>query len=190
MPLDKAAKIFNVEPNIQTILDALQKMEIEHTLDPTLYQNLTLMEGCKVEAGNNVTINPNVVIAGNVRLGNNVHIGPFTFLRGPLYIADNVRIGTHNEIARSIFLQGSKTSHQNVVLDSLIGENSKLSGDVHCSNTPLLTKQRKQGAIVGNNTVVGSWVNLMPKCVVNDDEIIIGPAVVYKDRVIRLWSNR
>tara|TARA_B100001971_G_C18070150_1_gene472644 strand:+ start:244 stop:882 length:639 start_codon:yes stop_codon:yes gene_type:complete len=77
--------------------------------------------------GNNVVINPYVVIGKNVKIGNNVQILPFTHIEEAT-LESNVMVGPFSRIRPGSFLsKGSKIGNFVEVKKSKIGKNSKIS---------------------------------------------------------------
>jgi NDP-sugar pyrophosphorylase family protein len=90
---------------------------------------------------------------------------------------NETRIGFNCEIGKSYFAGRNKISHQNVILDSIIGENVWFGGYSGTANV-LLTRGNIRyelrsgdvvdtgtdhfGAVVGNNSAIGASVIILP----------------------------
>ena len=91
------------------------------------------------------------------------------------------KIGFNCEIAKSYFAGNAKISHQNVILDSIIGENAWFGGYSGTANVLLSRKNIKYeiindvgekllldtgldhfGAVVGENCAIGASVIILP----------------------------
>ena len=101
-------------------------------------------------------------------------------------LGKETKIGFNCEIGRTYFAGNSKISHQNVLLDSIIGENVWFGGYSGTANV-LLTRGNVKyavgsdlvdtgtdhfGAVVGNNCAVGASVIILPGRQVPSDSII------------------
>src|SRR5208337_2890438 len=56
----------------------------------------------KTTLGNNVLIQPNVIISGNVKIGNNICIDPFTTIGGHTRIGDDTKIVYRSQIYENV----------------------------------------------------------------------------------------
>jgi acetyltransferase-like isoleucine patch superfamily enzyme len=133
------------------------------------------------------------VIEGPCVIEDNVVLDDFCKIKGPAYISEgsfigmsslvrssilgkNTKIGFNCEIAKSFFCGNTKISHQNEILDSIIGSNVWFGGYSATANV-LLTKENVKfqsngrlldtgtyqfGAVVGNNSAVGAHALILP----------------------------
>jgi NDP-sugar pyrophosphorylase family protein len=134
------------------------------------------------------------VIEGPCIIEDDVNIDDFCKIKGPTYIGkgsfvgmsslirncmfgNETRIGFNCEIGKSYFAGRNKISHQNVILDSIIGENVWFGGYSGTANV-LLTRGNIRyelmsgdlvdtgtdhfGAVVGNNSAIGASVIILP----------------------------
>lgn len=133
------------------------------------------------------------IIEGPCIIEDDVILDDFCKIKGPCYISKgslvgmsslvrnsmlgpNTRIGFNCEIAKTYFSGDTKISHQNVILDSLIGKNVWFGGYSATANV-LLTKKNVRykingtlldtgtnhfGAVVGDNCSVGAYVLILP----------------------------
>jgi UDP-N-acetylglucosamine diphosphorylase / glucose-1-phosphate thymidylyltransferase / UDP-N-acetylgalactosamine diphosphorylase / glucosamine-1-phosphate N-acetyltransferase / galactosamine-1-phosphate N-acetyltransferase len=134
------------------------------------------------------------IIEGPCIIEDDVNIDDFCKIKGPIYIGkgsfvgmsslirncmlgNETRIGFNCEIGKSYFAGHDKISHQNVILDSIIGENVWFGGYSGTANV-LLTRGNIRyelssgdlvdsgtnhfGAVVGNNSAIGASVIILP----------------------------
>jgi carbonic anhydrase/acetyltransferase-like protein (isoleucine patch superfamily) len=133
------------------------------------------------------------IIEGPCIIEDDVILDDFCKIKGPCYISrgslvgmsslvrnsmlgPNTRIGFNCEIAKTYFSGDTKISHQNVILDSLIGKNVWFGGYSATANV-LLTRTNVKyqingtlvdtgtdhfGAVVGDNCSVGAYVLILP----------------------------
>ncbi|HXG06183.1 MAG TPA: hypothetical protein VNI77_02520 [Nitrososphaera sp.] len=123
--------------------------------------NVVLDDFCKIKG-------PAYISAGSV-------VGMCSLIRSSI-LGKNTRIGFNCEIAKSFLFGNTKMPHQNGILDSLIGSNVWFGGYSATANV-LLTRENIKfmingtlldtgtdhfGAVVGNNSVVGANVLILP----------------------------
>jgi UDP-N-acetylglucosamine diphosphorylase / glucose-1-phosphate thymidylyltransferase / UDP-N-acetylgalactosamine diphosphorylase / glucosamine-1-phosphate N-acetyltransferase / galactosamine-1-phosphate N-acetyltransferase len=142
----------------------------------------------------NASIAKSSIIEGPCLIEDDVKIDDFCKIKGPIYIGkgsfvgmsslirncmfgNETRIGFNCEIGRSYFAGYDQISHQNVILDSIIGENVWFGGYSGTANV-LLTQGNVRyeissgnlidtgtnhfGAVVGNNSAIGASVIILP----------------------------
>src|SRR5918995_4858404 len=142
----------------------------------------------------NASISKSTIIDGPCIIEDDVTIDDFCKIKGPTYISkgsfigmsslirncmmgNKTRIGFNCEIARSYLLGGDKISQQNILVDSIIGENVWFGAYAATVNA-LSTKQKisyeiekgksidtgidRFGALVGNNCTISTCVIIMP----------------------------
>jgi UDP-3-O-[3-hydroxymyristoyl] glucosamine N-acyltransferase len=152
----------------------------------------------------NASISKSTIIDGPCIIEDDVTIDDFCKIKGPTYISkgsfigmgslirncmmgNETRIGFNCEIARSYFLGRDKISHQNVILDSIIGENVWFGGYSVTLNA-LSTKQKVMyeiekgksidtgvdhfGAVIGNNCTISTSVIILPGRHIQADTMI------------------
>jgi carbonic anhydrase/acetyltransferase-like protein (isoleucine patch superfamily) len=152
----------------------------------------------------NASISKSTIIDGPCIIEDDVTIDDFCKIKGPTYISkgsfigmsslirncmlgDKTRIGFNCEIARSYLLGSDKISHQNIILDSIIGENVWFGAYAATVNV-LSTEQKisyeiekgksidtgidRFGALVGNNCTISSSVIIMPGRHIHADTMI------------------
>lgn len=130
--------------------------------------------------GENSRVHPSVEITGPAIIGSNCEIRHGAFLRDSCLIGNNVIIGHAVEFKNSIALNNCSIAHLNYIGDSIIGNNSNISGGTILANYRLDkrnvyirsgeeridTNLLKFGSVVGDNSNIG--VN----CVLNPGTII------------------
>lgn len=184
-----SAEVLGCAANPISVLNALRVITARG--GPVDFEHVVCLDPTFIEYGDNLIIQPFTVLSGRIVIGSNVKIGPQCFLRGPLFIGDNVMIGTGVEISRSILLNDCKVPHQNIVLDSIVGERTHIAGGVFTANVRIDNKgilceseqTNRLGAIIGNDVKIGVGVQLLPGCVVHDGQTILGPCVVTQTSV-------
>lgn len=112
-------------------------------------------------------------------------IGMSSLIRNCM-LGEKTRIGFNCEIARSYFAGCDKMAHQNVILDSIIGQHVWFGGYSGTANV-LLNQQNIRyelngrlvdtgtnhfGAVVGNNCAIGASVITLPGRQVPSNSII------------------
>jgi NDP-sugar pyrophosphorylase family protein len=135
----------------------------------------TIVDGpCIIEDG--VTIDDFCKIKGPTYISKGSFIGMGSLIRNSM-IGNETRIGFNCEIGRSYLLGHDKISHQNVILDSIIGDNVWF-GAYSVTLNALSTKQKviyeiekgksidtgidHFGAVIGNNCIISTSVIIMP----------------------------
>jgi acetyltransferase-like isoleucine patch superfamily enzyme len=123
-----------------------------------------------------VTVDDFCKIKGPTYIGKGSFIGMSSLVRNCMFDS-NTRIGFNCEIGKSYFAGDDKISHQNVILDSIIGKNVWFGGYSGTANVLLNRKNVKYeigngqlidtgtdhfGAVVGNNCAVGAAVIILP----------------------------
>jgi UDP-N-acetylglucosamine diphosphorylase / glucose-1-phosphate thymidylyltransferase / UDP-N-acetylgalactosamine diphosphorylase / glucosamine-1-phosphate N-acetyltransferase / galactosamine-1-phosphate N-acetyltransferase len=124
-------------------------------------------------------------IKGPTYIGKGSYIGMGSLIRNCIF-NDETRIGFHCEIGKSYFAGHDRISHQNVILDSIIGENVWFGGYSGTANVLLDRKNVKYrigdtlvntgtdhfGAVVGNNCAIGASVIILPGRHVSSNSVI------------------
>ena len=152
----------------------------------------------------NASISKSTIIDGPCIIEDSVTIDDFCKIKGPTYISkgsfigmsslirncmmgNETRIGFNCEIGRSYFLGRDKISHQNVILDSIIGNNVWFGAYSAIDN--VLPREQKVtyeiekgksidtgidhfGAVIGNNCIISTSVIIMPGRHVQADTMI------------------
>ena len=144
-------------------------------ISPTAKVSKTcIIEGpCIIE--DNVVLDDFCKIKGPCYIGQGSLVGMCSLVRGSM-LGKNTRIGFNCEVAKSFFSGDAKISHQNVILDSVIGKNVWFGGYSATANV-LLTRGNVKyqiggilcdtgtdhfGAVVGNNSSIAANVLILP----------------------------
>ena len=170
-------------------LKIIQKVLYENIRETRISPNASIakssiIEGpCIVEDG--VTIDDFCKIKGPTYIGKGSFIGMSSLIRNCM-LGEKTRIGFNCEIARSYFAGCDKMAHQNVILDSIIGQHVWFGGYSGTANV-LLNQQNIRyelngrlvdtgtnhfGAVVGNNCAIGASVITLPGRQVPSNSII------------------
>ena len=110
-------------------------------------------------------------------------------------IGEETHIGFSCELARSYFAGHDKISHQNVILDSIIGENVWFGGYSGTTNVLPGGKNIKYkiddilidtgtdyfGAVVGNDCAIGASVTILPGTQILPTSIVQARTAIGKD---------
>src|SRR5918994_390498 len=139
---------------------------------------------CMIEDG--VTIDDFCKIKGPTYIGKGSFVGMSSLIRNCM-IGDETRIGFNCEVGRSYFTGRDKIPHQNVIVDSLIGENVWFGAYSVTLNVlfsknkiPFETDKGKAidtgmdhfGAVIGNNCTISTSVIFKPGSHVRENTLI------------------
>jgi bifunctional UDP-N-acetylglucosamine pyrophosphorylase/glucosamine-1-phosphate N-acetyltransferase len=143
-------------------------------------------EGTKIFEG--------AIIKGPCHIGKNCIIGNNSLVREYTNLENNVMIGAFCEVARSIFQEGA-TTHSGYFGDSIFGRNTKIGAGTITSNVRLdrgeiisLVKGKKIktglksfGTVIGEDTKIGTKVNIMPGKFIGSNCIIYPNSIITKN---------
>ena len=163
-----------------------------------------IIEG-KVYIGKGTKILEGAVIKGPCYIGENCIIGNNSLIREYTDLENNVIIGAFCEVARSIFQEGS-TTHSGYFGDSIVGKNTKIGAGTITSNVRLdrgeifsevkgekiNTRLKSFGAVIGENTFIGTKVNIMPGKFIGSNCLIYPNSLIkenIKDNTILKWKE-
>jgi bifunctional UDP-N-acetylglucosamine pyrophosphorylase/glucosamine-1-phosphate N-acetyltransferase len=145
------------------------------------------------QAGNDVTIYPNVFIGTQVNIGNNISIrsfshiegatieddaiiGPFARIRPTSHISTKAKIGNFVEVKNSIIGSSSKINHLSYVGDSKIGFETNIgAGTITCNFDGIKTKSETS---IGNQVSIGSNVCLIAPVTIADRAFVAAGSVI------------
>ena len=189
MPLNSALWYSQLEKDNILVNPIVYPWDFHYIVQRILREELT-----EASVSPNVTISKSTIIDGPSIIEDGVTIDDFCKIKGPTYIGkgsfigmsslirncmigNDTRIGFNCEIGRSYFLGRDKIPHQNVIVDSLIGENvwfgaysvtlnvlftrNKIPFEIDKGNV-IDTGMDHFGAVVGNNCTIGSSVTIFP----------------------------
>ena len=128
-----------------------------------------------VSIGENTIIRSGTYIIGPVKIGNNCDIAPNTVILPSTTIGNNVTVGSFTEIKNSIIMHGARIGTLCVLSNSIIGENVIIgSHNVYESKkTNIIMRDTIHsidvGAIIGENCIIESSVNINPGTIVGAD---------------------
>ncbi len=103
-----------------------------------------------------VTVEHSVVLASEI--GRGTSVGPFAYIRPGCRIGERVRLGDFVEVKQSSIGDDSKVSHLAYVGDAVIGQRVNIGCGVITVN---YDGERKHQTVVGDDSFVGSNVNLI-----------------------------
>ena len=150
-----------------------------------------------------VNIHQTAVVEDGVILGDNVSIGPYCIVRSGAKIGNNCKFTAYCEIREDVII-GDNTSFGSrctISANGIIGTNVTIKYGFVLTDTPDLKQgDRKSVGSVGDGTLVGANVTLMPgksigkNCIIGacsminsdipDNQIWFGsPAKFYKDNL-------
>jgi UDP-N-acetylglucosamine diphosphorylase / glucose-1-phosphate thymidylyltransferase / UDP-N-acetylgalactosamine diphosphorylase / glucosamine-1-phosphate N-acetyltransferase / galactosamine-1-phosphate N-acetyltransferase len=190
IPLNSAIWYLQSEKEKKVLINPIKyPWDLHYVIQKILQDEVT-----HVSISPNASIAKSTVIDGPCIIEDDVTIDDFCKIKGPTYISkgsfigmsslirncmmgDKTRIGFNCEIARSYLLGSDKISQQNIVVDSIIGENVWFGAYAATLNA-LSTKQKisyeiekgksidtgidRFGALVGNNCTISTAVIIMP----------------------------
>ena len=200
IPLNSAIWYQQSEKEKKILINPIKyPWDFHYVIQKILHEEVT-----QVSISPNASISKSTVIDGPCIIEDDVTIDDFCKIKGPTYISkgsfigmsslirncmmgNKTRIGFNCEIARSYLLGSDKISHQNAILDSIIGKNVWFGAYAATVNV-LSTKQKisyeiekgksidtgidRFGALVGNNCTISTSVIIMPGRHIQADTMI------------------
>ena len=145
--------------------------------------------------GNNVTIEPYVVIGSKVKIGNNViiksfshlesckienkvEIGPYARIRPSTILKEGSKIGNFVEIKKSTLGNKSKVNHLSYVGDAQIGKSVNIgAGTITCNYDGVKKNKTK----IKDKVFIGSNSSLVAPVTLNEDSIVGAGSVITKN---------
>ncbi len=145
--------------------------------------------------GNNVVINPYVVIGKKVKIGNNViidsfshledckienkvDVGPYARIRPGVILRENSKVGNFVEIKKSTIGKKSKVSHLSYIGDSEIGDGVNIgAGTITCNYDGIKKSKTK----IKDNVFIGSNSSLVAPITINKNSIVGAGSVITKN---------
>ena len=163
----------------------LQEELIESISPNASLSKSTIIDGpCIIEDG--VTIDDFCKIKGPTYIGKDSLIGMSSLIRNCM-LGNETRIGFNCEVGRSYFSGHDKIPHQNVIVDSLIGENvwfgafsavdnilpqeERIMYEIAKGNA-IDTGMDHFGAVIGNNCTISTSVIIKPGSHIQADTLI------------------
>jgi UDP-N-acetylglucosamine diphosphorylase / glucose-1-phosphate thymidylyltransferase / UDP-N-acetylgalactosamine diphosphorylase / glucosamine-1-phosphate N-acetyltransferase / galactosamine-1-phosphate N-acetyltransferase len=183
---------------LNLVQKVLQEEVTQNMISPSAsIAKSSIIEGpCIIE--DDVVIDDFCKIMGPTYIGKGSFIGTSSLIRNCMF-GNGTRIGFNCEIGKSFFAGNDKISHQNVILDSIIGENVWFGGYSGTANVLLNqgciryetssgnlvnTGTNHFGALVGNNCAIGASVIILPGRRVPKDTMI-PPGIVFGAKKIK-----
>ena len=176
--------------NSHKIQIKLRNKFIKHGVKMIGPETIFFSEDTKI--GNNVIINPYVVIGVKVKIGNNVtinsfshlenckienkvDIGPYARIRPGTVLKAGSRIGNFVEVKKSSIGKKSKINHLSYIGDSEIGEGVNIgAGTITCNYDGVIKSKTK----IKNNVFIGSNSSLVAPVTINEDSIVGAGSVI------------
>jgi UDP-N-acetylglucosamine diphosphorylase / glucose-1-phosphate thymidylyltransferase / UDP-N-acetylgalactosamine diphosphorylase / glucosamine-1-phosphate N-acetyltransferase / galactosamine-1-phosphate N-acetyltransferase len=189
MPLNSSLWYSQLEKNNILVNPIVYPWDLHYTVQRILREELT-----EVSVSPNVSIAKSTIIEGPCMIEDDVTIDDFCKIKGPTYIGkgsfigmsslirncmigNETHIGFNCEVGRSYLLGHDKIPHQNVIVDSLIGENVWF-GAYSVTLNVLFTRKKIPfeidkgkainsgmdhfGAVIGNNCTISTSVTIFP----------------------------
>ncbi len=145
--------------------------------------------------GNNVTIEPYVVIGSKVKIGNNViiksfshlesckienkvEIGPYARIRPNTILKEGSKVGNFVEIKKSILGIKSKVNHLSYVGDTHIGKSVNIGAGTITCNYDGVNKNKTK---IKDKVFIGSNSSLVAPVTINKDSIVGAGSVITKN---------
>ena len=155
----------------------------------------TIFFSLDTKIGQNVVIEPYVVISKNVKIGNNVtiqsfshlegvkidnniKIGPYARIRPGVIIKSGSQIGNFVEVKKSIIGKNSKINHLSYIGDSTIGKKVNIGAGTITCNYDGLKKNRTK---IKDNVFIGSNSSLVAPVTINDSSVVGAGSVITKN---------
>jgi bifunctional UDP-N-acetylglucosamine pyrophosphorylase/glucosamine-1-phosphate N-acetyltransferase len=200
-------KVFVVESDIAWGINNRIELSEHEYMAQAMLRDDAMMEGVTfidpesvtlswdTEFGQDVTIEPNVILDTGVTIGNNVtihafshikgadiedgaSIGPFARIRPKSVIGEGAAIGNFCEVNRSIIEPKAKSKHFSYIGDSVIGENTNIGAGTVIANYDGFFKHK---STIGKNVFIGSNATLISPVNVGDAAIIAANSTINKD---------
>ncbi len=145
--------------------------------------------------GNNVTIEPYVVIGSKVKIGNNViiksfshlesckienkvEIGPYARIRPNTILKEGSKVGNFVEIKKSTLGNKSKVNHLSYVGDAQIGKSVNIGAGTITCNYDGINKNKTK---IKDKVFIGSNSSLVAPVTINKDSIVGAGSVITKN---------
>ncbi len=145
--------------------------------------------------GNNVTIEPYVVIGSKVKIGNNViiksfshlesckienkvEIGPYARIRPNTILKEGSKVGNFVEIKKSTLGNKSKVNHLSYVGDTQIGKSVNIGAGTITCNYDGVNKNKTK---IKDKVFIGSNSSLVAPITINKDSIVGAGSVITKN---------
>lgn len=161
----------------------------------TLLDPETVFLNMDTTFGQDVLIEPNVFIGGNVhigdhvtihaythlqdtKLGDHVKVGPFARLRGECVLEEGAVIGNFVECKKAHMHEGAKAKHLAYIGDATVGAHSNISAGVITVN---YDGYEKHHTTIGSNVMVGCDTTLVAPVTIGDGAYIAAGSAITTD---------
>ncbi len=143
--------------------------------DVTLEPHIVIGEG--VEIGDDVTIYAFSHIEG-AKIENGAKIGPFARIRPKSIIEEKASVGNFIEVNRSTLKAGAKAKHVSYIGDAIIGENTNIGAGTVIANYDGFFKHQ---TTIGQDVFIGSNSTIISPVEVGDKAIVAANSTINKD---------
>jgi carbonic anhydrase/acetyltransferase-like protein (isoleucine patch superfamily) len=199
IPLNSALWYSQLEKDNILVNPIVYPWDFHYTVQKILREELT-----EVSVSSNVSIAKSTIIDGPCMIEDGVTIDDFCKIKGPTYIGkesfigmsslirncmigSKTHIGFNCEVGRSYLLGHDKIPHQNVIVDSLIGENVWFGAYSATDNVlpqeEIITYEINKGkaidtgmdhfgAVIGNNCTISTSVIFKPGSHIRENTLI------------------
>ena len=208
LPLNSAVWYSQLEKDSISVNPIVYPWDFHYTVQRILHEELK-----ETSISPNASISKSSIIEGPSIIEDGVSIDDFCKVKGPTYIGkgtfigmsslirncmigNDTRIGFNCEIGRSYFVGHDIIPHQNVIVDSLIGENvwfgaysatlnvlfnrKKIPFEIGKGNI-IDTGRDHFGAVIGNNCTIGSSVTVFPGKHIRPNTIVDPETIVSRN---------
>ena len=212
MPLNSALWYSQLEKDNILVNPIVYPWDFHYTVQRILREELT-----EVSVSPNVSIAKSTIIDGPCMIEDGVTVDDFCKIKGPTYIGkgsfigmsslirncmigSETHIGFNCEVGRSYLLGHDKIPHQNVIVDSLIGENvwfgaysvtlnvlftrSKIPFEID-KGKAIDTGMDHFGAVIGNNCTISTSVTIFPGRHIHPGTVVSPDTIVTRNLVGR-----
>lgn len=165
-------------------LNSSQKILHEEVTESKISESASIAKSSVIEGPciieDDTIIDDFCKIKGPTYIGKGSYIGMGSLIRNCIF-CQYTKIGFHCEVGKSYFAGNDKVSHQNVILDSIVGQHVWFGGYSGTANVQLNRQDVKYrigdtlvntGAVVGNNCAIGASVIILPGRHVSANSII------------------
>ncbi len=179
--------------NLQKLQNNLRKKFLKAGVKMLGPETIFFSKDTKI--GQNVIIEPYVVIGQKVRIGNNVtiksfshlenckiknkvDIGPYARIRPGVVLKSGSKIGNFVEIKKSTLGMNSKVNHLTYIGDSQIGKSVNIgAGTITCNYDGIKKNKTK----IKDNVFIGSNSSLVAPVIIEENSMVGAGSVITKN---------
>lgn len=111
-------------------------------------------------------------------IGREAQVGPFAHIRGPAVVGPRARVGNFTEVKKSRIGENTKVSHLSYIGDAVLGRHINIgAGTITCNFDGI----KKNPSWIGDNTFVGSNVNLIAPVRIGRNAVIGAGSTIDKN---------